>query len=221
VHRRGTTWTYVIDVGRDPSTGRRRQRTKGGFRVKRDAERAMAEMLQTLDEGTYVARDPQTLGEWIERWLETMKPKIRESTWRDYRNGLHRVSERLGQVPLQSLRPLDIEELYGDLLREGRRYGGGLAPKTVRNIHIALRRSLADALRFGLVSRNVAALVKPPVPGRSELVTWSADEVRAFLDAVGDDRLMPAYRLLAATGMRRGEALGLRWSDVDLAVASP
>ena len=217
MHRRGTTWTYVIDVGRDPSTGRRRQRTKGGFRVKRDAERAMAEMLQTLDEGTYVARDPQTLGEWIERWLETMKPKIRESTWRDYRNGLHRVSDRLGQVPLQSLRPLDVEELYADLLREGRRYGGGLAPKTVRNIHIALRRSLADALRFGLVSRNVAALVKPPVPGRSELVTWSADEVRAFLDAVGDDRLMPAYRLLAATGMRRGEALGLRWSDVDLA----
>ena len=114
-----------------------------------------------------------------------MKPKIRESTWRDYRNGLHRVSDRLGQVPLQSLRPLDVEELYADLLREGRRYGGGLAPKTVRNIHIALRRSLADALRFGLVSRNVAALVKPPVPGRSELATWTADEVRAFLDAVG------------------------------------
>ena len=149
----------------------------------------MAEMLQTLDEGTYVARDPQTLGEWIERWLETMKPKIRESTWRDYRNGLGRVNDRLGQVPLQSLRPLDVEELYASLLREGRRYGGGLAPKTVRNIHIALRRSLADALRFGLVSRNVAALVKPPVPGRSELVTWPADEVRAFLDAVGDDRL--------------------------------
>ena len=187
-------------------------------RVPRQARRrrAMAEMLQTLDEGTYVARDPQTLGEWIERWLETMKPKIRESTWRDYRNGLRRVSDRLGQVPLQSLRPLDVEELYADLLREGRRYGGGLAPKTVRNIHIALRRSLADAHRFGLVSRNVAALVKPPVPGRSELATWTADEVRAFLDAVGDDRLMPAYRLLAATGMRRGEALGLRWSDVDL-----
>ena len=54
----------VIDLGRDPSTGRRQQRTKGGFRVKRDAERAMAEMLQTLDEGTYVARDPQMLGEW-------------------------------------------------------------------------------------------------------------------------------------------------------------
>jgi integrase len=127
------------------------------------------------------------------------------------------VKARLGQLQLQSLRPLDIEELYAGLLQEGRRYGGGLAPKTVRNIHIALRRSLADAQRFGLVSRNAAALVKPPAAVRTELSTWTADDVRAFLGAVADDRLMPAYRLLASTGMRRGEVLGLCWSDVDLA----
>jgi len=64
---------------------------------------------------------------------------------------------------------------------------------------------------------NVAALVKPPSPARRELSTWTAGEVRDFLEAVADDRLMPAYRLLASTGMRRGEVLGLRWSDVDLA----
>ncbi len=114
-------------------------------------------------------------------------------------------------------RPLHIEELYANLLQEGRRYGGALAPKTVRNIHIALRRSLADAHRFGLVPRNVAALVKPPAPVRAELSTWTAEEMRQFLAAVADDRLMPAFRLLASTGMRRGEVLGLRWSDVDLA----
>ncbi|GMU79339.1 MAG: hypothetical protein AMXMBFR46_21310 [Acidimicrobiia bacterium] len=207
-----------MDVGRDPATGRRRQQTKGGFRTKKDAERALAETMRSLDEGTHVARDPQTLGEWIERWLEAMGPKVRASTLRDYRNGLQRVSDRLGSVQLQALRPLDLEELYADLLREGKRYGGGLAPKTVRNVHIAVRRSLADAQRFGLVSRNVATLVKPPVPQRAELTTWTADDVRTFLDAVADDRLMPAYRLLAATGMRRGEALGLHWTDVDLAV---
>lgn len=216
MYRRGTTWSYVVDAGRDPSTGRRRQLTKGGFRTKREAERTLGELVRTLEDGTYVARDPQTLGEWIERWLETMAPKIRESTLRDYRNGLHRVSDRLGRVPLQSLRPLDIEELYASLLQDGHRYGGGLAPKTVRNIHIALRRSLADAHRFGLVPRNVAALVKPPMAVRAEISTWTATEVRAFLSAVSDDRLMPAYRLLASTGMRRGEVLGLRWSDVDL-----
>lgn len=57
MHRRGSTWTYVVDVGRDPASGRRRQRTKGGFRTKRDAGRALAELVRTLDDGTYVARD--------------------------------------------------------------------------------------------------------------------------------------------------------------------
>jgi integrase len=216
VLRRGPTWGYVVDVGRDPASGRRRQRTKGGFRTKREAEQALAEVIRSLGDGSYVARDPQTLAEWITRWLVTMEPKVRSSTLRDYANGLGRVSARLGQMPLQALRPLDIEEMYAALLKEGHRYGGGLAPKTVRNLHIALRRSLADAHRLGLVPRNVAALVKPPAPVRHEITTWTADEVRRFLGAVEGDRLAPAYRLLAATGMRRGEALGLHWSNVDL-----
>ncbi len=166
VHRRGKAWAYVVDVGRDPATGRRRQQTKGGFRTKRAAEDALSELIGSVADGSYVAPDPQTLGEWIERWLVTIAPKVRSSTLRDYRTGLGRVSDRLGHVRLQALRPLDIEELYASLLEDGHRYGGGLAPKTVRNVHIALRRSLADAERFGLVQRNVAALVKPPAPVR-------------------------------------------------------
>jgi integrase len=218
VHRRGKAWAYVVDVGRDPVTGRRRQQTKSGFRTKRAAEDAMSETISSLSDGSYVAPDPQTLGQWIERWLVTMAPKVRSSTLRDYREALGRVSDALGHVKLQALRPLDIEELYASLLESGRRYGGGLSPKSVRNIHIALRRSLADALRFGLVQRNVAALVKPPAPVRPELTTWDAADMRSFLASMDGDRNASAYRLLATTGMRRGEALGLRWADVDLDV---
>jgi integrase len=173
-------------------------------------------MIGSVADGTYVAPDPQTVGEWIDRWLVTIAPKIRASTLRDYRNGLGRVKDRLGRIRLQALRPLDVEELYASLLADGHRYGGGLSAKTVRNVHIALRRCLADAERFGLVQRNVAALVKPPTPQRPELSTWDAAEMRAFLSAMQGDRNEAAYRLIATTGMRRGEALGLRWSDVDL-----
>src|SRR3954467_8254937 len=118
VHKRGATWTYVVDVGRDAATGRRKQQTKGGFRTKKDAEHALGEVMRSLADGTHVARDPQTLAEWFERWLETMVPKVRPSTLRDYRNGLGRVTARLGAVPLQQLRPLDLEQLYADLLQE-------------------------------------------------------------------------------------------------------
>ena len=216
VHRRGKTWAFVVDVGPDPSSGSRRQRTKGGFHTRKDAQQALAQVIRDLGKGTYVDNDPQTLGEWIERWLPSMASKIRSSTLRDYQQGLERVVGRLGHIRLQALRPLHIEELYAALLTDGHRYGGGLAPKTVRNVHIALRRSLADAERFGLVQRNVAALVKPPSPERRELETWTADEVRTFLESVAAHRLGAAYRLLAATGMRRGEVLGLRWACVDL-----
>jgi integrase len=219
VRRRGTTWSYVVDVGRDPANGRRRQRTKGGFVTRKEAEQALAEVIRDLGRGTYVGRDPQTVAEWVDRWLPSMASKIRSSTLRDYEQGLGRVTARLGHVRLQDLRPLDIEELYASLLADGHRYGGGLSPKSVRNVHIALRRSLADAERFGLVQRNVAALVKAPSPQRRELATWTADEVRTFLDSVAGTRLAAAYRLLATTGMRRGEVLGLRWSNVDLDAA--
>ncbi len=172
--------------------------------------------MSSLGEGTYISRDPQTVSEWIDRWLASMAPKVRPSTLRDYRVGLARVKERLGNVRLQELRPLDIEEMYAGLLENGHRFGGALAPKTVRNLHIALRRSLADAERFGLVSRNVATLVKAPSVTRREFTVWTADDVRTFLASVSDDRLNALYRVLIATGMRRGEALGLRWSSVDL-----
>ena len=166
--------------------------------------------------GTYISPDPQTVAEWVDRWLVAMAPKVRASTLRDYRMGLTRVKDRLCQKRLQELRPLDIEELYAALLESGHRFGGGLSPKSVRNVHIALRRSLADAERYGLGPRNVAALVKPPSVTWPELTTWTAGDVRTFLAAVAGDRLAALYRCLITTGIRRGEALGLRWSSVDL-----
>ena len=79
-----------------------------------------------------------------------------------------------------------------------------------------LRRALGDAERLGLVSRNVVRQVRPPTAVRPEIVTWSAGEVRRFLDSVEDHRLRAVVVVLATTGMRRGEVMGLRWGDVDL-----
>ena len=175
VHKRGKTWTYVLDTGRDAATGIRHQRTKGGFRTRKAAEDAMSVALTAMNDGTYISPDPQTVGEWIDRWLPAMEPKVRPSTFRDYKMGLTRVKDRLGKKRLQDLRPLDVEDFYTSLLKTGHRFGGGLSPKSVRNVHIALRRSLADAERYGVVPRNVAALVKPPSVTRPELTTaWRA-----------------------------------------------
>ena len=102
------------------------------------------------------------------------------------------------------------------MLESGGQHGQALAPKTVRNCHIVLHRALSDAERLGIASRNVAHAAKAPVAMRKEMATWTAEELARFLELVGDDRLYAAYVILATTGMRRGEVLGLRWSDVDV-----
>jgi integrase len=118
-------------------------------------------------------------------------------------------------VKLQAFAPLRIESFYSLLLERGGRQGRPLSAKSVRNVHVMLRKASADAERLGLVGRNAAAAAKPPSSGRAEHTTWSSDEVREFFDAVRRDRLFDAFVLLVTT-VCRGEALGLRWSDVDL-----
>ena len=214
--RRGKKWSFAVDVGIDPATGRRRQQTKGGFDTRKEAEQALREMLSSVERGTFVARSTMTVGDYLADWLVTVKPRLRETTWYSYSVAVKRLVGQIGAVPLQALAPLQIEKVYVKLLESGGQHGQALAPKTVRNCHIVLHRALSDAERLGIVSRNVAHAAKAPVARRKEMTTWSAEELGRFLEFVSEDRLYAAYVLLATTGMRRGEVLGLRWSDVDL-----
>lgn len=216
VHRRGARWAYVVDVGRDPVTGKRRQRTKSGFPTRKAAEEGLREVLTSVAEGSYVARSDLTVADFLREWHDTMQAQLRESTWYSYRVVVDRLIRQVGGVQLQALSPMQLEAAYTKLGRSGGRGGRSLSPKTVRNCHIVMHRALGDAARLGLVSRNVASIARPPAMDRTEVVTWTAADLQAFLDHVRDDRLFAAYVVLGTTGMRRGEVLGLRWSDVDL-----
>jgi integrase len=133
----------------------------------------------------------------------------------------------LGQVKLQALTPVQLNHLYAHLLERGRRKTisgeAGLAPKTVRNVHVMLHSALHDAMRWGYLVRNVAEAADPPAARTPEQKVWSPQELGAFLDHVRDDRLYALWLLVATTGMRRGELAGLRWIDIDFdhATVSP
>jgi integrase len=213
--KRGSTWSVVLDVGPDPATGRRRQKWKGGFRTRKAAEAALRELTTSVDSGRYVERSTTSIGDYLGEWLEVVRPRLRPTSWNSYRMAVERIKGRVGAVPLQSLTPLDIESLYKELLSTGREGGRPLSPKTVRNTHIALRKALADAERLGLVVRNAAAAARPPVPSKRDHTTWTPEELARFLGSIEGERLAAVFVVLATTGMRRGEALGLRWSDVN------
>jgi integrase len=215
VRRADRAWGYRVDAGLDPATGKRRQLSKQGFRNKRDAETALNAVLKGLEDGSTPRRSSTSLGDFLDDWLLVQKQRIRPTTWHGYEMAVERIKRHLGMAKLQALSPLQIEKFYSTLLESGRSGGGALAAKTVRNTHVVLRKALADAERLELVHRNAAGTAQAPSVQRPEHVTWSSDELKEFLSAIRSDRLYAAFVLLATTGMRRGEVLGLRWGDLD------
>jgi len=184
----------------------------------------LGDLVKRIHDGDYRAPERITLGNYLqERWLPTKRAQLRASTFSSYqRNIANHVIPALGSIPLQRLTPEDLDEFYARLLADGKLNGagGGLSIKTVRYIHTMLRRAIADAHRKGSVLRNVADLADPPklsAAPRREMRVWTPEQLRAFLTEIEDHRLHPAFFLAANTGMRRGEVLGLRWDDVDLA----
>jgi integrase len=220
VRKRGSTYSYWLDVGPDPVTGKRRQRTKGGFRTKRECQAALNEAISALRSGMLVQPSRRTVASFlVEEWLPAVRMAgLRDSTWASYRMNVEKhLVPGLGAIELQRLGPAQLNALYRELLTKGRRNAaGGLAPKTVFYIHSILHRALRDAVRWGYVVRNVADAADPPKAKTPEMRVWNPAQLRAFLEHVRGDRLYAAWLLAATTGMRRGEILGLRWSDLDL-----
>jgi integrase len=214
------TWCFQFEVTRN---GKRGFVTKGGFRLKREAQDAMA--TEMVAEGRQERVEPSklTLGEYLTReWLPLQKAGKKPSTVAGYTHFVEkRIIPALGNVRLTELAPAEIATLYASVRAGGRKDGkeGGLSERSLKQLHAVLHSSLAHAVEVGLIRRNpVAALprdVKPKLR-RTEMHTWTAEQLRAFLKAVEADRLHACFALAATTGMRRSELLGLRWEDVDL-----
>jgi integrase len=224
VVKRGSTYAVKLELPPDPVTGQRRQKWHSGYRTKKEAEQARTDLLSKLDQGTYIAPATATLGEYLCEWLATIDNTVRASTSDSYRRNIdNHVIPRIGSVKLQNVDAGVLNKLYAELHRDGRRDGtGGLSARTVRYIHTVLHRAFKDAVRWGRLHRNPADAADPPRArhdeGRPEVATWDKPTLSDFLRRAkaANERWYAAWVLLATTGARRGEVLGLRWADIDL-----
>lgn len=204
------TWGFRISAGRDPKTGRRRYLSESGHASADDAKDALADAQRALRRGT--ADFTRTrVGDYLRSWLDQQEGQLKPSTHGNYSRYLTRdVIPVLGSKLLKDLRRADVAALVRSLQDDGR------GATTVRRIHAVLSSALADAVQDGLLAENVAKGARLPRVDRQRVEVWTPEQAGRFLEAVAEHRLGALFELAILTGMRRGELVGLRWSDVDL-----
>ena len=210
IARGENTWLVRIPRGRD-SKGKRLYHNKTIRGTKKDAERYRTKVLRDMDTDTFVEASERAFGEYLTEWLETSaKPRVRERTYLDYKSLADRyLRPALGHRKLVQLTAPEIQAVYAAMLARG------LSPRTVRYAHSVLHSALEQAVRWRLLARNPAKLVDLPRTERREMRSLTPVEATRFLDASKGSPWHALWTLLLTSGLRPGEALGLKWSDLD------
>ncbi len=205
-------WQWSVTVGRD-ADGKQRRKT-GTEKHETAAKKALAAALAEVQRGAVAIPEKLTLGEWLDRWTELKKAALSEST-RSNHEGLIRlhIKPAIGRVRLQTLTPRDLEGFYAELVKK--KLGTSMQRQAHNVIHAALR----HAMKLELVMRNVADVVRP-TPTRATVEdqaskALTAAEAGKLIPVLEADRWGAVFLFMLYTGLRRGEACGLRWANVD------
>jgi len=207
-HRKDGRWEARLDLGY--SNGKRQRKAIYG-KTRKEVQDALRDAVKAHQRGKPITTKSESTAVFLTRWLETVKPKLRPMTYRSYEARVHQhIIPSLGRVPVQQLKPQDVQALLNE------KAATKLSASTVRGIRAVLRAALQQGVKWQQLEYNAAALADPPrVPDRQP--KWlDLSQAKSFLEAVADDRLESLYRVAVSLGLRQGEALGLRWNDVDL-----
>ena len=203
-------WMVRVFLGRD-ARGRRRYHNKTVHGTKKDAQRYLTKAQRDNDLGQFVEPSDRPLETFLQEWLAgAVAARVTAKTASDYASLLRlHVTPSLGDRKLSQLASVDIQKLYTGMLERG------LSARTIRYTHAVLSSALQQSVKWGLLSRNPAKAVDLPRNDQREMKVLSPKQATAFLTAAKDDRWNALWHLLLVTGMRPGEALALRWSDLD------
>jgi integrase len=205
------SWQLRYDGPAD-ATGKRSQVNETVRGTRREAESVLRERLTAIEAGNYVARSKETVGQFMESWLEVhAMPHTAPKTLDGYRGNVSRyIIPCLGATQLQALTPRCVQGLHRWMLDKG------LSNQSVTHAHRVLSKALNDATSWGIITKNPASSVSPPRPERKEVEVWDMDSINTFMEASQDSPFHEAFMLALHTGMRRSEITGLRWHGVDL-----
>lgn len=202
VFKRGNRWVAQVGTGKNRETKY--------FETQKDANAWRHKIIEQRHQGLVFAGSRVSLSKFLDEWLVVAKTSVRPNTYQQYSQVVHQhINPVLGYIVLKDLRPDHVQSLYTNKL------ANGVSPNTTRMIHAVIHRALNHALKLGLVYRNVADSVTRPKVVRKEMKTLNDYQVRQLIQVAESEQMRLLLWVAVVTGLRQGELLGLKWSDLD------
>jgi len=205
------SWTIVIEVGRDPETGKRKRITKNVRVDKPTAKKIMARMVTEIEEGTYVEDTDMAVDEYFQFWLDQKRQYVAQETYDFYKYKVNRhIIPGFGKKKVQNIKPSHIWEFQSEKMEEG------LSNSTVRAIMNIVKQALGQAEALEIIKRNPASSIKAPSPEKPKHNFLNRNQVRVLLEETEGHYMHDVILFAVHTGLRKGEILGLQWDCVDM-----
>lgn len=206
-----TYWEGRAVVGYDGGTGKPIRKSVSAP-TQSECRKKLAALVQSVETGTYVQQTDVTVEQWLACWItDYLEQKATVKTLQTYRTAVNcHINPAIGAIKIQRLTAMQIQRLYSKMT------DAGLSAQTVRITGAVLKGALKQAVRLGMISDNPALRAELPARGKTEVRPLQEDEIPRFLHEIHGHEFENAYKLCLFVGLRRGEALGLSWDNVDL-----